>query len=107
MSKQTMQTTNTSTIKSADGEVTEPVHVVRNGAIAASIWRRQSPSGCAYYDFSLSRSWKSMSSQKTGYSRNFFPTNQEDLVDVIRKATVWIAERQTIEPPGNLESHAA
>ncbi len=26
------------------------------GAIAASIWQRQSPSGYAYYDFSLSRS---------------------------------------------------
>lgn len=107
MSEETMQTTNKSTIKGADGEVTEPVHVVRNGAIAASIWRRQSPSGFAYYDFSLSRSWKSMSSQKTGYSRNYFPSNQENLVDVIRKATVWIAERQTIEPPGNTDSLAA
>ncbi|GEM_PF-2900418 len=48
-----------------------------------------------------------MSSQKTGYSRNFFPANQEDLVDLIRKATVWIAEPQTIEPPGNPDSLAA
>ena len=45
MSEETMQTMNKSTIKGADGEVTEPVHVVRNGAIAASIWRRQSPRG--------------------------------------------------------------
>ncbi|GEM_PF-2977305 len=33
MSEETMQTMNKSTIKGEDGEVTEPVHVVRNGAI--------------------------------------------------------------------------
>ena len=36
--------------KDLDGESTEPVIVIRNGAIAASIWQRQSPSGYAYYD---------------------------------------------------------
>ena len=48
------------------------VKTVREGAVAASIWRRQSPTGLPYYDFSLSRSWKSMASGKTGYSQNFF-----------------------------------
>jgi hypothetical protein len=33
-----------------------PVHTIREGSVAASIWRRQSPSGYAYYDFSLTRS---------------------------------------------------
>ena len=83
--------------KDADLEGTDPVHVVRKGAIAASIWRRQSPSGFAYYDFSLSRSWKSMSSEKTGYSRNFFETNQADLWEVIERASAWIVEKRESE----------
>ena len=83
--------------KETEIEGTDPVHVVRKGAIAASIWRRQSPSGFAYYDFSLSRSWKSMSSEKMGYSRNFFETNQADLAEVIEKASAWIIERRESE----------
>lgn len=79
------------------GDGVDPVQVVRKGAIAASIWRRQSPSGFAYYDFSLSRSWKSMSSEKTGYSRNFFETNQTDLIEVIAKASAWIIEKRESE----------
>ncbi len=93
--------------KDADAETTDPVHVVRKGAIAASIWRRQSPSGFAYFDFSVSRSWKSMSSEKTGYSRNFFETNLEDLVEVITKASDWIIERKALEPPARPERLAA
>ena len=84
--------------KDTDAETTDPVHVARKGAIAASIWRRQSPSGFAYFDFSVSRSWKSMSSEKMGYSPNFFETNQEDLVEVISKASAWIIERKALEP---------
>ena len=83
--------------KETEIEGTDPVHVVRKGAIAASIWRRQSPSGFAYYDFSLSRSWKSMSSEKTGYSRNFFETNQADLWEVIERASAWIVEKRESE----------
>lgn len=77
-------------------ETAEPAHTVREGAVAASIWQRQSLSGYAYYDFSLSRSWKSMSSSKTGYSRNFFSRNREDILRVVEKACDWIAlhERQ-------------
>jgi hypothetical protein len=72
----------------------DPVHVVRNGAVAASIWKRQSPSGYAYYDFSLSRSWKSMSSDKTGYSKNYFDTNEKELIDVIQRASAWIMDQK-------------
>ena len=76
--------------KSEEIETAEPVSVIRKGAIAASIWQRQSPSGYAYFDFSLSRSWKSKSTDKTGYSLNFFETNEADLVEVIQKASAWI-----------------
>ena len=85
------QTANKPKKKSDEGEGVDPVHVVRRGALAASIWKRQSPSGFAYYDFSLARSWKSMSSEKMGYSKNFFETNQVELVEVIQQASAWIA----------------
>lgn len=71
-----------------------PVHTIREGAVAASIWRRQSPSGYAYYDFSLTRSWKSLSSGSTGYSKNFFARNQVDLAVVIDKAAAWITSHE-------------
>lgn len=90
--------------KAQDGETVEPVHVIREGAVAASIWKRQSPSGFAYYDYSLSRSWKSMSSGKTGYSKNFFDRNETELLNVIKKATSWIAERQQVNSDGNAQS---
>jgi len=71
-----------------------PIHTIREGAVAASIWRRQSPSGFAYLDFSLTRSWESMSSGNTGYSRNFFARNQPELIRVIEQAAAWIAENE-------------
>ena len=83
--------------KGVEVENMDPVHIIRKGAIAASVWQRQSPSGFAYYDYSISRSWKSMSSDKTGYSRNFFETNQADLMEVIQKASAWIIEMRESE----------
>ncbi|HEY4310848.1 MAG TPA: hypothetical protein VGN12_15465 [Pirellulales bacterium] len=77
-----------------DGETAEPVHTIREGAVAASIWKRQSTSGYAYFDFSLSRSWKSMSTNKTGYSKSFFTRNEPELHLVIEKASVWIKEHE-------------
>lgn len=79
--------------KSNGDSPTKPAHVVRQGAVAASIWLRQSPSGYPYYDFSLSRSWKSVSTGKEGYSSNFFDRNREDLMTVIDGATAWIADQ--------------
>src|SRR4051794_10811179 len=81
----------------SDG-VTDPIHVIREGAIAASIWKRQSPSGYSYYDYSLSRSFESLSSGKTGHSKNFFSRNQHDLGKVIEKASKWISERELAAP---------
>lgn len=80
-------------------ESKDPVHVIREGAIAASIWKRQGPSGFAYYDFTLSRSWKSASTERTGYSKNFFSRNIEEITSVSRKAADWIAEREQHEVP--------
>jgi hypothetical protein len=91
---------------SSKGDAQDPVHVVREGALAASIWLRQSPSGYAYFDFSLSRSWKSMSTDKTGYSKNFFENNKRDLISVIEQASAWIAAQRE-EPVSAQNKRAA
>ncbi|MDZ4782059.1 MAG: hypothetical protein SGJ19_17565 [Planctomycetia bacterium] len=95
--------------KKADGEVkaTDPVMTIREGAVAASIWRRQSPSGYAYYDFSLSRSWKSMSSGKTGCSQNFFGRHDAELHTVIERATEEIRRLEATEQAQNTGAIAA
>lgn len=77
----------------------KPVRVFRRGAIAASIWRRQAASGYEYYDFSLSRSWKSQSSGEEGYSTNFFANNEEAMVEVVLAASSWIAQKQISTVP--------
>ena len=43
---------------------TAPVKIIRHGAIAASIWKRQATSGFEYFDFTVSRSWKTSSTGK-------------------------------------------
>lgn len=73
---------------------TKPVKTVRHGAVAASIWKRQAPSGFEYYDFSLSRSWKTQSTGREGYSPNFFAANVEDLQATVSEAASWIAGQQ-------------
>jgi len=70
-------------------------HTVRRGAIAANIWLRQSHAGFVYYDYSISRSWKSTKAGKEGYSSSFFPENKMALLDVIAAASDWIAEQMS------------
>lgn len=71
-----------------------PVKTVRQGAVAASIWRRQAQNGLEYFDFSLSRSWKAKTTGKEGYSPNFFLGNEQELSAVIKEASSWIAGQQ-------------
>lgn len=84
--------------KTASAET--PVHTIRSGAVGASIWRRQSPAGYVYFDYSLTRSWKSLSSGNTGYSKNFFVRNQQELLQVIEQASHWIAQHEEREATG-------
>ena len=67
-----------------------PIHTIRKGAVAASIWKRQSPAGYTYLDYSLTRSFESLSSGSPGNSRNFFARNRHELLHVIDAATTWI-----------------
>ena len=78
-----------------------PVKIVRRGAIAASIWQRQAPSGFEYYDFTLSRSWKSKNSGKQGYSSNFFCHNANELAEVVEEASKWIESQETSTRPAS------
>lgn len=96
------------TKKTAKGGDTAPVHVIRQGAIAASIWKRQTTNGGhEYYDYSLSRSWKSVSTERTGYSTNFSDKNEKALVEVIQAASAWIAAQGKTESADARESLAA
>lgn len=70
----------------------KPLKTFRVGAIAASVWNRQTSTGFEYLDFSLSRSWKLKSGEKEGYSTSFFYNNEEALVDVIKQASAYIVE---------------
>ena len=82
----------------------KPVHTIRRGAIAANIWQRQTQTGMDYYDYSLSRSWKSQNTGKEGYSTSFFPRNAQALLEVVAEATAWIAAQEqtpSVELPAN------
>ncbi len=79
--------------ESSDGAKNSPEHVIRDGGIAAMIWRRESTTGFPYYEYSISRSWKSQAG-KTGYSQNYFSRNEAQLINVIGQATAWIAEAE-------------
>lgn len=72
---------------------TKPVNIIRQGAIAASIWKRQAPNGFEYYEFSLSRSWKTQSTGREGYSQAFFARNAAELQAVIEETASWIASQ--------------
>lgn len=73
------------TKKKSESSGQKPVKTIRRGAIAAHIWQRQTQTGFTYYDFSLSRSWKSSAAGREGYSSNFFAENEEALTAVLRE----------------------
>ena len=79
-------------------ETQTPLKTFRVGAIAASVWQRQTPTGFEYLDFSLSRSWKLKSGEKEGYSTSFFHNNEDALIEVIEQATAFIVENSVPEP---------
>lgn len=68
------------------------IKTIREGAIAANIFRGQTPDGHAYLYFSLSRSWKSANGNREGYSDRFYDRNEEAILRVVAKACDWIRE---------------
>ena len=81
--------------KKKAGNAEAPIHTVHAGCVSASIWRRQSPAGYEYLDFSLNRSFESLSSGNTGHSRNFFARNRQELLEVIEHASRWITRHES------------
>lgn len=108
-----MQNTETQGATTDRRETRKPAHTVRRGAIAANIWRRHTKAGAEYFDFSVSRAWKSEASGKQGYSANFFARNEPELLEVIQEASEWIALQEdsaqatTKELNGNLPARDA
>ena len=75
-----------------------PVTTFRHGAIGASIWAQKTAGGEEFYNFTLSRSWKSDATGKSGYSGSFSERNGEDLYKTIKDCVQWIqANGKTVE----------
>ena len=83
--------------KNRKGNSQKPIRTFRVGAVAASVWKRQTSTGFEYLDFSLSRSWKLKSGEKEGYSTSFFHNNEDTLIDVIEQATEFIRDNSIPE----------
>ncbi len=64
----------------------------REGAIGASVWRRQTKAG-GYYDFTLSRCFQ-QADGSFGYSSCFYASHADALKAVIRRATSWMREQR-------------
>lgn len=92
-----METNNITTRGEPKTGADRPVHMVRRGAVAASIWRRRTNSGSPYYEYTLSRSWKRKNGDQQGYSPSFFSRNVGELSEVIDEATRWIVIREQAE----------
>ena len=87
----------------------ELVKTIRHGAIAANIWQRQTQTGFPYFDYSLSRSWKSSTAGKEGYSQNYFTQNADQLLACVAAATKWIQEQvvEEFQPATNTNTEPA
>jgi len=68
------------------------VQTIREGAIAANIFRGNTADGHTYLYFELSRSWKSQSGGRQGYSKKLYPRNADAVCTVARQAARWIDE---------------
>ena len=68
------------------------VTTIREGAIAANIFRGNTPDGHTYLYFELSRSWKAQSGNREGYSKKFYDRNAEALQRVVADAAAWIQQ---------------
>ena len=66
------------------------VTTIRDGAIAANVFRGNTADGFTYLYFELSRAWKTQAGNREGYSKKFYDRNAEALKNVIDQAAEWI-----------------
>ncbi len=84
------------------------VKTIREGAIAASIFRGNTADGFTYLYFELSRSWKTQNGNREGYSKKFYDRNAEAICRVTMEAARWIQENpQVADGPANELQNAA
>ena len=86
------------------------ITTIREGAIAANVFRGNTPDGHTYLYFELSRSWKSLSGNREGYSKKFYDRNSEALQRVVAEASNWIEQHPEAadgEPLASPDLHAA
>lgn len=88
-------------------ESKRPVQTVRQGAIGASIWKETAAEGLEYLTLTLSRSWASKNTGKTGYSQKFFAKNREELKAVIDLACDAMEELEQAQAAQAAEQLAA
>ncbi len=71
----------------------KPTKTFREGAVAASVWLRQTSAG-VFYDVTFSRSWKNDDTGKFGYSQSFSDYHLDPLAELAKEAAMWIAEQK-------------
>jgi len=81
----------------------KPVKTFRQGVLAAHVWKRQSQTGYSFFEFSISRYYKSQNGDKEGYSSNYFARNQSAIVEVVQQASAWIENQN----PDDITADAA
>jgi hypothetical protein len=74
-------------------DIQKPVKVFRDGAVAASVWLRQTSAG-VFYDVTFSRSWKNEETDQWGYSQSFSDYHLDPLAELAQEAAMWIAEKK-------------
>lgn len=80
------------------------VETIREGAVAANIFRGQSNDGFSYHYFRLSRAWKSTKQNTEGYSDRFFSRNAPAMAQVAAQAALRCDEldaalERNLSPP--------
>jgi len=68
------------------------IETIRDGAVAANIFRGNTADGHTYLYFELSRSWKTTTGNREGYSKRFYERNSDALCTVIQQAQRWIEQ---------------
>lgn len=60
----------------------------------ASIFLRQSNSGFQYFDLSLTRNWRSRTTNKVSSENSFFCENEGEIVQAVKEAAAWIRNKR-------------
>ena len=64
----------------------KPIKIMRDGAVAASIWLRQTSVG-VFYDVTFSRCWKDEDTGRWGYSQSFSDYHLDPLAELAQEVT--------------------